>query len=150
MFHRDWSQDQSFSLFVSCLWVIICRKHNVEYHLYADDQQEYLSFTPTKTSNKGQCIENLEKCIDDTQIWMRMNLLKVNDSKTEFMMLGTKRNPEKAEACTTFIKIGDDEINNVISVRDLGFHLDNKLKSGVHVNKLTSALFITIKRITSI
>ena len=30
----------------------ICRKHNVEYHGYADDQQEYMSFTPTETSNK--------------------------------------------------------------------------------------------------
>ena len=37
-----------------------------------------------------------------------------------------------------------------MSVRDLGFHMDNELKSGMHVNKLTSALFITIKRIASI
>ena len=73
-------------------------------------------------------------------------MLKLNDSKTQFMMLGTKRNLEKAEACTTFIKIGDDEINNVMSVRDVGFHLDKELKSGMHVNKLTSALFITIKK----
>ena len=51
----------------------ICRKHNVEYHGYADDQQEYLSFTPTETSNKEQCIENLEKCIDDIWLWFRTN-----------------------------------------------------------------------------
>ena len=81
---------------------------------------------------------------------MRTNLIKLSDGKTEFMMLGTKRNLEKEEACTTSIKIGDDEINNVMSVSDLGFHLDNELKSGVHVNKLTSAVFITIKRIASI
>ena len=41
---------------------------------------------------------------------MRSNLLKLNDSKTEFMMLDTKRNLEKVEACTTSIRIGDDEI----------------------------------------
>ena len=61
------------------------------------------------------------------------------------MMPGTKRNLEKVEACTTSIKIRDDDINNVMSVRDLGFHLDNELNSGMHVNKLTRALFITIK-----
>ena len=81
---------------------------------------------------------------------MRTNLLKFNDSKTEFMMLGTKRNLEKAEACTTSIKTRNDEIKNVTSVRDLGFHLDNELKSGVHVNMLTSTLFIPIKRIANI
>ena len=75
---------------------------------------------------------------------------KLNGSKTEFMMYGTKRNMKKAEACAISIKIGDDEINNVISVRDLGFHLDNEVKSGMHVKKLTSALFNTIKRIASI
>ena len=32
----------------------------------------------------------------------------------------------------------------------MGFHQDNKLKSGVHVNRLISALFITIKRIAII
>ena len=79
-----------------------------------------------------------------------MNLLKLNDSKTEVMMLGTKRNLEKMEACTTSIKIGDDEIKNVTSVRDLGFHLEYELKSGMHVKKLTSTLFITIKRTASI
>ena len=69
----------------------ICRKHNVEYHGYADNQWEYLGFTPTETSNKEQCNENLEKCINDIWIWMRTNLLKLNDTKTEFMMLGTKK-----------------------------------------------------------
>ena len=61
-----------------------------------------------------------------------------------------KEKSGKVEACTTSIKIRDDEINNVISVRDLGFYLYNKLKSGMHVNKLTSALYITIKRTASI
>ena len=81
---------------------------------------------------------------------MRMDLLRLNESKTKFMMLGTKRNLDKTDACTASIKIGDDEINNVMSVRDLGFHLDYALKPGMLVNKLTSALFITLKRIASI
>ena len=51
---------------------------------------------------------------------MRTNLLMLNDSKTEFMMLGTERNLEKVEACTISMKIEDDEINNVMSVRDMG------------------------------
>ena len=70
--------------------------------------------------------------------------MRFNESKTKFMMLGTKRNLDKADASTTSIKIGDNEINNVMSVRDLGFHADYALKPGMHVNKLT------LKRIASI
>ena len=40
--------------------------------------------------------------------------------------------------------------NNVTSIRDLGLHLDNELKSSMHVNKLTSTPFIAIKGIASI
>ena len=49
-----------FTLYISSLRNI-CWKQNVEYHEYADDQQGYLTFTPTETSKKEQCIENLKK-----------------------------------------------------------------------------------------
>ena len=57
-----------FTLYFSLLGDI-CRKHNVQYQGYADDQQEYLSFTPTETGNKEECTENLEKSMTSGYGW---------------------------------------------------------------------------------
>ena len=43
----------------------IYNKHAVTYHLYADDQQLYLSFKPSNAGPKEQCIKQLQVCIAD-------------------------------------------------------------------------------------
>ena len=72
-----------------------------------------------------------------------MNLLKLNNSKTEFIMVGMRQNLEKAGP-DTVVKVGEDEIQNVKAVCDLGYHLDCELKSTVHVNKLSGSIYITL------
>ena len=67
----------------------ICRKHHVAFHLYADDTQIYLSFRPSTPSFKQECIAKIEKCIDEIGTWMTQNLLKLNNDKTEFILVGT-------------------------------------------------------------
>ena len=67
----------------------ICRKRQVAFHLYADDTQIYLSFRPSIPSSKHECIAKIEKCIDEIGIWMTQNLLKLNNDKTEFILMGT-------------------------------------------------------------
>ena len=38
----------------------IYRKHSIEYHSYADNQQEYLSFAPTIEGDKEICLPNFK------------------------------------------------------------------------------------------
>ena len=65
----------------------ICNKHTVTYHLYADNQQLYLSFKPSNAGAKEQWFEQLHGCIADICKWMSANMLKLNNEKTEFIML---------------------------------------------------------------
>ena len=127
-----------FSLYITPLGDI-CRRHGILYHSYADDQQIYLSFKPVNGRGKQACIDALESHIQEICIWMRMNLLKLNNSKTEFIMVGTRQNLHKAGP-DTVVKVGEDEIQNVKVVHDLGYHHACELKSTVHVNKLSSCL----------
>ena len=65
-------------------------------------------------------------------------------------MFGSKINLQKADNKNTTVQIGNDHIICVDSVLDLGYIMDNELKSTIHINKLTSILFITIRKIAKI
>ena len=67
----------------------IFRNHGIPFHLCADDTQVYVTFHP---SEEKEMLEKLEKCISEVNGWMTRNYLKVNDFKTDFIILGQQSN----------------------------------------------------------
>ena len=94
----------------------ICKKHGVDYHCYVDDIQNYLSFKPNVKGNQEECIKTLELCIAEIRQWMQTNLLKLNDEKTEFMLMGTKQQLNKITDIN--IKIGHGRNNASIQFQE--------------------------------
>ena len=84
-----------FNPFSHCIYFTprrtLCNAHGIHFHCYADDTQLHLSFRTTYSANKQNCIHNLETCISEIWNWMSTNLLKLNASKTEFTILGTRQ-----------------------------------------------------------
>ena len=138
-----------FNLFVAPLGEI-CRGMGVSFHGYADDTQNYLSFRPMPGSlnNQTECIEKLEKCIDAVRHWMQTNFLKLNENKTEFIILGLPKQLKKVGNIN--IRIGEDIISNVSAVKNLGIFLDAELKHSKHINKLTSSSFNILRNISRV
>ena len=62
----------------------------------------------------------------EIRIWMRTNLLKLNDSKTEIILLGTRQQLGKVRQFE--IKIGQDNISPAAMVRNLGVFFDQEMK----------------------
>ena len=60
----------------------------VSCHCYADDTQLFLSFRPSP-STQDAGVSMLEKCVNSIHRWMLHNNLKLNDSKSEFLVIGT-------------------------------------------------------------
>ena len=48
----------------------ICRNHGIDFHSYADDQQNYCAFSPKVSDSKDLCIGQLESCLSDVRMWM--------------------------------------------------------------------------------
>ena len=79
---------------------------------------------------------------------MRTNLLKLNDDKTELVVLGTR--PQLSKVGEVSIKIGNDTILTVPSVWNLGIHVDKELKWIVHINCLTSNLYYILRKVAHV
>ena len=69
----------------------VAAKHGVNYHLYADDSQMFISFDP-RYSYDG-ALDNLRNCIDKFKIWVTANMLKLNIDKTELILIGSHFSP---------------------------------------------------------
>ena len=136
-----------FTLYTSPL-SDICREHDVSFQSYADDQQIYLSFSPSQPGGKDKCLQSLMACISDICLWMRTNLLKLNDDKTEVIVFGTRSQLSKISEVS--IKIGNDTISAVLSVRNLGIHFNKELKWTVHINCLTSNLYHILRKVAHV
>ena len=50
---------------------------------------------PNLPGDEEHCITMLENCVNDIRVWMRTNKLKLNDEKTEFLVVATDNNWQK-------------------------------------------------------
>ncbi len=113
----------------------IIRRHSISFHLYADDNQLYLSID---TSQLTHGMAQVERCIEDIRSWMASNFLKLNDSKTEFLTLGSRQQLEKVnnDIC---INIGNDHIGRTHQARNLGVIFNSSMSMENHVKSLSKS-----------
>jgi hypothetical protein len=120
----------------------ICDKHGISYHFYADDSQLYLVFNP---QDEGVARSRLESCISEIRIWMMQNHLKLNDSKTEFLIIGS--HAQLRQLSNDGIQIGDTVVTASPSARNIGAIFDCTLSMKDHVNALCRSCYCHIRNI---
>ena len=123
----------------------IFSKHGVEFHLYADDTQVYVSFP---LDQEARALDQLESCISEVRLWMAHNYLKLNDDKTEFMILGSKHLLNQVK--TTSVTVGDTKVGASSSVRNIGATLDQSLKLDKQVASICKGAWFNLYRISRI
>lgn len=127
----------------------IILQHGVSHHCYADDTQLYVRFRRNSASDLSSAIERLESCITHIRQWMLQNKLKLNDSKTEFVIFAT-RHFFKSLNYVHSVNVGNSAIQCSSSARNLGVIFDRELKLGTHVSQIIKSSYFHLRSIGKI
>ena len=130
-----------FNLYTSPLFDLI-KSHLPDMHCYADDTQIYLSFKPGSINSEKSAFSATQSCISAIRSWLLTNKLVISDTKTEFLIIGTRQQLSKVQ--TDSISVGESSISSSKEVRNLGTWLDNTLSMSTQVSKVASSCFYYI------
>ena len=132
---------KKISLYLLPLGAIL-RHHNIGYHIYADDTQLYISF---KCKDPFESLTRLNMCISDIRVWMIKNKLKINDSKTEFIIF---RSPLlKQNLSDLSVNVGDMQVSPSSKVRDLCVVFDQYLTFHDHISGICKSTHFHLRGI---
>ena len=91
----------------------------------------------------------MQSCISDVKAWASANMLKLNDNKTELMLVTSKRTMH-LHSLPISISIGNAQIPFKKSVKNLGFTLDYHLTMNVHVSNIYRSCYFELRHLASI
>ena len=109
-------------------------------HAFADDTQLYLSFNPDNSLSQAEAVHAVEQCIRAIRAWMHADKLKLNENKTEVMLIGTRQQLSKVNLTT--LTVGDTSVATVDKARNLGVWFDSQRP---HYQNIYSILLFTIQ-----
>ena len=134
-----------FTMFINPLSAII-DSHSIIHHSFSDDLQLQMSAPPDSIS---ELLHSMQSFICDVNAWATAKILKLNDNKTELMLVTSKRT-KHLYSLTTSITIGNAQIPFKQSVKNLGFILDCQLTMNAHVTNIARTCYFELRRLASI
>ena len=121
------------------------RHYNVDFHLFADDTQLYLSFDISEI--QSTC-HQMECCIADISSWMTSNFLKLNSEKTEMLLISSRFNKADTSSCS--LNIAGTTIKTSSVVRNIGAVFDSCLSLESHVNQVCRSSYLHLRNLGAI
>ena len=115
--------------------------HGVSYHFYADDTQLYI-----RIGNIDEAKHRLSLLLSDIKTWMARRKLKLNNGKTEIMVVkGNLRNVPAADFGV--MNFGDTQLQPRESAKNLGVVLDSSLSFRPHIDSIVKTCNFHIRNL---
>ena len=134
-----------FTMYVKPLSAII-DSHSIIHHSFADDLQLQIFAPPDRIS---ELLHSMQSCMSDVKAWATANMLRLNDNRTELMLVTYKRT-KHLHSIPTSITIGNAQIPFKQSVKNLDFALDCHLTMNSHVSNIARTCYFELRHLASI
>ena len=124
----------------------IIRRHELDFHFYADDSQLYLAFEPTTDEQPGALVR-IETCVREIDSWMVSNKLKLNGDKTELLVINARHRP-----CPLIdhIDVSNFKIQPSDTASNIGVTFDRHMSLDQHVTNICKTCFFHLRQIAKI
>ena len=103
--------------------------HSIDLHGFANDHMIKDNIKPIP-EEECKAIHTLEQCISDIKDWMDANQLCINNAKTEFLLVGSRRH--LSNCVSTEIKVNGEAVTCSACIKYLGAWVDDKLNFKIH------------------
>ena len=141
-----------FILYIRALQMIAA-KYGLDVQFYADDSQLYISFHPSRPSEFADVRDRINSCLTEIKSWMLKNFMKLNESKTELLVLGRPKVLRECDLEVT-IQFGDLTISPTEckgdSWKSLGVKFDESMSMERQINSVKQKCSWTMMNIRTI
>lgn len=109
----------------------------IRYHFYADDGQLFKAANPRSQDNLNDSLSYLEHALKLVSRWMYLNKLKLNEQKTEFLVIGSKQSLSKVPINN--IRVGTESVKKTKTARNLGVMIDDTMSFLAQINSVVKS-----------
>ena len=113
---------------------------------YTQTTQLYFAFKPIPSEQQAS-LACIKACLGKIDSWMVQNKLKLNQDKTEFLVLNTQQRPQPV---IDYIKVKTDRVEPSFSAKNIGAIFDQKISLEKHVAYICKSSFYYLRNITKI
>ena len=126
----------------------ITRQHDLEFHGYADDSSNYVSFKLDKKTHFESAISKVTQCTSDIKAWMTNNKLKLNDEKTEVLIIVPPS--ASSDYPDLDVKIADATVRTTNKAKGLGIIFDRNMLLAIEIENRCRTLLFHLRNIRAI
>ena len=124
----------------------VISSHDVLSQSFADDTQLQKSCKPSEVTS---LTFSIQECVKDVKSWMTYNKLKLNDEKTEVLIVASPR-ASLSNPLPDSLVVGSSTVSVCSSARNLGVIIDSNLSMKNQVSSIISSANFELRKISSI